>query len=488
MSKPRRADVRQRRRADGQVLIVYAAVLPFIFIVALLVVDGSKLFVGKRQLQNAADAAVLAAARELNDTDTPCTGTCEINVRSVASEYSVDNGGPPIDHACANDLDANCYKTPYGTTGTPNRSVQVRLQTDVSTFFGGVVSALSRGSRTDFQPAARAAAGQTTTASGGRNAVAFANNPTACPAINYSGAGGGFIGALETNGGVTISGTSDKTIDYLSVGKKDTCFHNDAPATINHPVMGPFSPKPWPVPLPAVPTPGSGCTALVATTHNSTVTRRSRGSGVATVRAAGHGLVAGDHVTVTGVSPSSFNGTFLVSAVPSPMTFQYDQAGLPDVGSAGSGGSVTSSSATISAGWEHSHPPGIYCLTGTAATLFLAGPDLSGGAGYTFFVPFLNIQGGSYKNYPPPSGQPLTLFYASGSVGSDDLLIHGTGASVTGDIFAPNGQVALEGEGASAGNGFVEADTLSITGNSANYAGTGPNIGGTTSIALALLE
>jgi Flp pilus assembly protein TadG len=85
MPRPPRADFRQPRRADGQALIVYAAVVPLFFAVALFAVDGSRLFVGKQQMQNAADAAALAAARELNDTDTPCTAVCEINVRALAS-------------------------------------------------------------------------------------------------------------------------------------------------------------------------------------------------------------------------------------------------------------------------------------------------------------------------------------------------------------------------------------------------------------------
>jgi hypothetical protein len=154
----RRGVLRRRlKRETGQALVLVALALPIFFAVALVFVDGSRLFVGKRQMQNAADAVALAAAKELPDTDIPCTGTCETSLRLVAERYSSDNGGPSVLTSCAGDASAtNCYQTPYKTD---NRKVQVRLQTDVSTFFGGVVSAFFGGSPSVLHPAAKAAAG-----------------------------------------------------------------------------------------------------------------------------------------------------------------------------------------------------------------------------------------------------------------------------------------------------------------------------------------
>src|SRR5262249_27655147 len=130
----------------------------------------------------------------------------------------------------------------------------------------------------------------------------------------------------------------------------------------------------------------------------------------------------------------------------------------------------------IGGSWASSNSPGIYCLTGGTATLFISNIDLTGGAGYTFFAPYLDISGGSYKNYSPqPAGDPPTPFFAS-----KDIFIHGQGANITGDIFAPNGNVALAGGSASAGSGFIESQTLTIQGNYANFHGTGPAIGTTT--------
>jgi len=299
----------------------------------------------------------------------------------------------------------------------------------------------------------------------------------------YSGAGGGTIGALETNGGVTISGNSGKTVDYLAVGKLATagCYNNSA-ATVNT-LVGPFAPKPWPLAPPAVPTLPSGCTSLATTQTQWTITKRARSGGVATLTVSSMAipLQVGDHVTVAGVTvpggQTPFNGFFAVTAVDTVnKTFSYNNPGNT-VNSTNSSGTVTRESATITAGWNTTHSPGIYCVTGSTATLVISGATLTGGAGYTFFAPFIDVSGGSYKNFSP-SG---TLFYASGASGFHDLIIHGSGATITGYIFAPNGQVALEGGGVSAGNGYIESQTLSILGNSANFTGTGPGGPGTTS-------
>jgi hypothetical protein len=117
---------------------------------------------------------------------------------------------------------------------------------------------------------------------------------------------------------------------------------------------------------------------------------------------------------------------------------------------------------------------------GTTGTLILSGANVTRGNGYTFFAPFINVSGGSYKYYPPPSGQPPTLFYASGQTGDKDLWIHGQSVSLIGNMFAPDGDVTIDGGNAATGSGFIESQTLHIAGNFANFTGTGPIIGGTT--------
>ncbi|MCL6566171.1 MAG: hypothetical protein K6U09_07085 [Acidobacteriia bacterium] len=78
-------------------------------------------------------------------------------------------------------------------------------------------------------------------------------------------------------------------------------------------------------------------TATIAASNGA-----SRSSNVVTITTtAAHGFLAGQIVTITGVTDSSFNGTFVVTTVPSETTFTYGQNGP----NATSGGGTASSTA-----------------------------------------------------------------------------------------------------------------------------------------------
>jgi hypothetical protein len=191
----------------------------------------------------------------------------------------------------------------------------------------------------------------------------------------------------------------------------------------------------------------------------------------------------GQTVTVAGVG-GGFNGTVVVTAVPSPTRFSYSANGS-DVNPIASGGTVTFGSLDVPAGWEATHPPGIYCVlgdnvAGTTLALHdtsLAVLDLTGGAGYSFFASNLSVVGGKYKCYqfctPTPSGTYPTLFYATGNIA-----FSGNGPIIVGYIFAPNGEISFTGGGVNGGDGFLEAQTLKVAGNFATYTGRGPLVGG----------
>jgi hypothetical protein len=440
-------------RQGGQTLIIFAIAMPLFLSLVALVVDGSTLMVNRRTLQVAADAASLAAAQEI--TSDTCDPACIDGVEHKAGEYSDKNGGPsdtdgsgnPFLPRCTSPSKTNCVAVPYvDKSGVPHPTqVEVRLTKRSATYFARAI-----GLKNLFDVSARAVAGTgfsvapdtystsirtgttdpgstitnsstvTTTITvaipGEGSGVAFAKS-TACPAIKYNGtAKGAHMGSFATNGGVRVGGNSDKTIDYLAVGRRGEtvngvpCFDNQAGATINQ-VVGPFAPIDWPLPLPPVPTPPSGCTSLGSANVNFTA------------------------------SPS--------------------------------------------------RPPGVYCITGTTGVLTLnsdlttqSGPT---GTGYTFFAPCISVSGGKYKYYRPASGpapSPPTLFYASAQDSTCPsgaaLTIQGQGATIEGDMFAPDGEASLQGGGVSAGTGFIESQTLSITGNSANFQGNGPIISGTT--------
>src|SRR6266540_3298489 len=119
------------RRGNGQALIVAMLVLPLFFSVCALVVDGTNLMVNKRQMQNASDAAALAAGQELVPAQTAadaCTGNsaCLVAVQgnaalygpvaSAAQDYVEKNwrgSDPPTLTRCSSADETNCWSWPY---------------------------------------------------------------------------------------------------------------------------------------------------------------------------------------------------------------------------------------------------------------------------------------------------------------------------------------------------------------------------------------
>src|SRR5262245_4078664 len=119
-------------QSRGQALILAALGMPMFFGFAAVVVDGSTLMIRHRALQNAADAAALAAAQELPTSGT-CTLICRRNVRATIENYATKNRGPatldggtyPGDSSrCQAASDTNCYTTPYKGS---NQLLEVRF-------------------------------------------------------------------------------------------------------------------------------------------------------------------------------------------------------------------------------------------------------------------------------------------------------------------------------------------------------------------------
>lgn len=72
----------------GAATVIFALALPLVIGVQMLVVDGARLFVERRALQNAADAAALAAAQYLPTTDPALLALA----RSEAITFAAENG------------------------------------------------------------------------------------------------------------------------------------------------------------------------------------------------------------------------------------------------------------------------------------------------------------------------------------------------------------------------------------------------------------
>src|SRR5262249_2573808 len=68
------------------------------------------------------------------------------------------------------------------------------------------------------------------------------------------------------------------------------------------------------------------------------------------------------------------------------------------------------------------------------------------------------------------------LFDAYGATRA--LSLQGSGNTASGNMFAANGSIDVQGGGVGAGTGFLEAQTLAFHGNFSNFTGVGPGNGG----------
>jgi hypothetical protein len=302
---PRQVQKHRFRDETSQALVLMALALPLFFGFAAVVVDGSTLMAQRRSVQNAADAAALAAAQELPlsgvcagaYTD-PYPSTCQSRVLWAANHFSHDvNHGPIVDHACVDTpgtKDTNCYTNPYKGS---YQLVEVRLRKPIETFFTNVVglsniwhvstravttaapivgtvtnpdSTVTNPDQTITNPPQTITnPPETVTSPIGAPALVYTKS-TACPSIKISGQENVFHGALQTRGGFDIAFDNDG--DWLQWGgvNPHDCFklHDDLPEVdgTSHPrwktVTSP-APSDFPVPPPTY-SPTSGTYGTVS--------------------------------------------------------------------------------------------------------------------------------------------------------------------------------------------------------------------------------
>jgi Flp pilus assembly protein TadG len=496
----------RERRERGQTLIFLVLAMPVFLAIIALVIDGSMLLVKKRALQNAADAAALAAAQDW-PLGGSCVGGCLTTLQTRADTYSNKNGGPAL-HPCndpdpTNPTDSNCVAAPYVDKNGVSHpgEVEVRLTSSQATLF---TKAIGLGSA--FGVSARSVAGSnpilgastipgttvngttifqtipggthTTTdpsQSSGGSGIAFTMSRV-CNAIVYAGAGSGtaVLGAFATNGGVDFSGNKPKKMTWLGFNQ-DGCPNNP-------------------------PTPPSATNQCTAVAWGDTTDSNNYCVQTLVNLNQNHTLPINWPVTPpTPPTPLPAGATF------NPSTDYPSKCANPGT--------------TVNGNWATTHPPGIYCVSGAGTTLQFSsnGIDLTSGDGYTFFA--LNgakiaVSGNTLtmKYYwpsacgsRPTDRSPFTCFgrtigdydpftllystYPSGD-GACAICLQGQGGNLTGDIFAPKpdafppvpgpnqtgGLVSIGGGALSAGEGFIESWNLQIAGNTGSYRGTGTSI------------
>ena len=368
------------RHESGQAILLVALLMPVFLGFGALVIDGSKAYVQKVHLQGAADAAALAATRELQPALNPtCDAACMTSTRAAvadtARQYleknnvpSVPNPLPPCDSS-----HPTCYTWPFsGSTA----KVEVEVQADEIPFI-----AQAAGFATNiFKPRARAVAaahgsstqhcsfpGQTianpdqyaptcvitgTTVAAPSGAMAFTMS-RACDAILWTGSTSGdpTLGSLGTNGGLNFTGANGKRVKQLGFNRRSVS-------------------NPTGCADPAAPTP---CTA---TAWGDPSDSSPVNTCVKTLTDWSAQVPMNWTVTTTVPTPLA-SGTWSASS----------DYGLNCTNLTGSPTFTPNATLTADSG-----PPGVYCLTTTNGTLTLgtgSNNDFAGfgtGEGYTFFA------------------------------------------------------------------------------------------------------
>lgn len=175
--------------SDGQVLVIFAAGLLLLLGMVAVAVDAGFLMAERRQVQNSADAAALAAARaKLDYIYQPAAGNLQAVQVSAARHYGSSNAG-----TVPGNVDVDTAPAGYG-----DQFVEVTVSKDVEMFF---LRALYDG---DWGTSATAIAGIEPTE------LPYALVALNCPGIHVSGSGVIDVneGSIMSNCNITRDGDS----------------------------------------------------------------------------------------------------------------------------------------------------------------------------------------------------------------------------------------------------------------------------------------
>jgi hypothetical protein len=424
----------------------------------------------------------------------PSTGTLP-DLTSVSSSFSttvVNGSTSTITNLSTTTIPGGTTVIAGGTTVIPGGTTVIP---------GGTTTI--PGSATTSPPSTTAFVSTVALKNGG---VAFANSQ-ACPALMLSGNTGSNTG-FETNGGVQLGNNS--VVDTIVWPQKPNCdVINGHPTVSNAYILSP-SPVGWPIPIPtppsAPPTAPNSCTGPFNLGSSGTVTftlvaHPTKGvycmTGSGTIKVAASGDYSGytfvaPTITITAAS-SKFSPADGENVVFNSTSNALSISGANETIS----GMMCLGSADVTMKMSATHPPGAYCLLGTAQLQI--SDQKQNWTGYSFYGYSVNVAAsGSYFCPSTSTGTfdttakndglscdnfNLPLFDAYGAPpapnGSAGLGIRGNGNFAFGEMFAQYGQVTLNGNGIAGGSGYIEGDTILMNGNLSNYLGIGPGeVGG----------
>jgi hypothetical protein len=415
------------RREDGQALILFAVVSPVLFAMMFLAVDGANLFVQRRTVQNAADAAALAIARvDLDPYGAGCLPS-DTYCKNTLVYYSNHNNGPiglTASDACGSGSPpktTNCYDmvTPYKGSAT---RVKVTLTKRVSTFFGRVVNRLINpvhpNAAIDFDVKASAVASVT---------------PGGTPIFAYAMQLG-----CDSSAGIAISGGVDNERTTIPPNKNFPGLWSNQGILVNGQhdttdilLLGSVSPYVTPPP--------DACSTAKLITNDFIPTTPT---------------YVPQRCTVQDPNSPSYRGCW--PRKPPTLTCGYTESG---------GGTLT-----IGNNWgtdPRNTGPGVYCAKATKGVAVNA--DSTDLRGYTFVGDDIDVSGDG-DTFGCKNSQSCTVMYArNGNIvfnhNIQDWSCTPTASPCDADIYAPFGQLTFGG--AAGGStcvfrGLMEAYTIQI--------------------------
>ena len=448
----------RREGKSGQSLVLFAITLPLMLLFVAFVVDAAHAFVDQRHLQNAADAAALAAAQDVSN-GTPCGTTCGATATSYVSQNGFQVSSLPT---CAGNPGVDCY-TYLAASGTQPAEVIVKLYNCTPTYFGvlpGVPSQIC-------ESVSSAAATSPLTST------------TITPAqTNYNTS--------------TITNVQDNTTNYITTTITQITTGTTTPASVNYGVSTVFTPLAGNGTLFAL---GTDCVTAAAGRHSPATTAGIEiSSNTATMQGSVYsngGIETPGGETFQG-SPVSYNSACTATAGKPTGTFPSGQpttnsgtASYPYLLSAAqltalctSAGATNSPNAAIIIS-----SPGVYC-----SDVSITAPNST--MAVTMIAPNIIVNGNQKQNLSGyaagPDGQALLAYVLSPNYpspyattpASSPISLSPNNGSMNGDIIAPDTSVTMDG--IQFAQGFVEAKTIEINSNGITI-GDGPVPGGGTS-------
>jgi hypothetical protein len=471
----------------GQILTLYSLALPAMLGVIALALDGGKLFVNHIHLQNAADAAALASAQDLNQSNcwqgpsVTCGGAqqaavlnqVQVDVNCYARQNNAPAGNcgappyayPSIPQCAPPAITTTCFNWPYVkgvTTHWDEVEVRLRYDSGVSLAFGGLPGIPSKA-----YPSARAVGTYQPELS-----VTMINgttiDPLTIPGSTYATTVAGSTYVTTSPNQTIMSTTTSSTFaggtGSVAFLKSTDCA--SAPATATTPAGSAMQ---W----------SGAASTLTEMIINGGITINSANTHHADRIWLGKLGTPGCQVLGKGADVTTWTGPFSP-----PLDWPIvPPSGPPD-------GCTSTDTANIStADWKLTHPAGVYCWTSGQLQIGANGVTFTG---YTFYAPQISINSNSMTINDDPSATAFVAYgfdsvdpisnldscNTGGGASNCAFSVNGGSNTINGRIFVPNGTVSVSGGGALTGNGFIEAQKMLVTGNFAGYFGTGPGDGG----------